>query len=1524
MKSLSQWRKLSVQLSIASIILSMCVLPASISAQDSGQTSVKFTGAPGEWAAIQHDTISYEQSLNLLKAVQKNGKLYLLATGTGMNVGSSTFYIDSDNNDESGAPEASWSHSSGIDYKIADDQLYQFVNQQWEPRGSAVISKTASAFEAAIDLSKLGLSASAKLKVGYTKNGNSFMPEAGKTMLDVEAEASLFAPGIEVTVDGTAADWAGVTPLGQSADGSTKLYASQNNTTLSILVTGRLSGSNDVFIDTDKSNDTGFASWAWPKAGADYLFENGALYRNTGIGWSWTAVSVPQIQYAASGSGDNQVIEMSVPLSALGLAKPKPIYVAFNGGDYYAPAPGSNPGLVVPSLPDITLDGNDADWAGLDPVGISQSSDLQDLYAVVKGTKLYVLAHGTNLSGEINLFINSDNDPATGHQGWQYVHTGADYLIQNGNVYKSTGPGWVWAAAGAAETVISSTYAAAGHSIMEAAIDMSSWNDVSSTVRVALGVGDSYAPQAQTAANYPAATSLSGSVIMVDGQIDDWAQIDNQAAAGNTNLSLHAVQDDRKLYFLVQGANLDTQNEFFLDSDNDGGTGYADPRWAGAGIDYRIDRNSLYRYEGAQAGWSRVGSVFYKPTPDAVQVYLYLEQIGRINPGAMKVGCVSKQAIALPEPGQTLLATSAVYHQPAVSDAFVPKESFDVLNNPYMGWVAWARDDDKKPLGEPYVQPNSLMYVGISWRELEPVKGQFDWAGIEAKYQFAYWSSLGKKLNLRLVMDTPTEDPTHKDIPDWLYDELVQAEGSAGAGKWYNTESIGSGFAPNYSSPVLVSEHERMIQAYAEHYDNDPRVAFIQIGSLGHWGEFHNWPEDVSGKFPQLTISNQYVSHYINNFHHKLIGMRKPFPIAAEHHFGLFNDVFGDKGSTKSFLDWTINGWNEINLYLEPGENAPDVQAASKMPDFWKVNYSGGEFTSGNPLQSLKDEVMMESLYETYASHTSWLGPSSPADYQVGKDGVTQAVQENMDTMLKTMGYRFVLESASHQASAQAGDSVTLATYWNNKGVAPFYMDWPVAAALADASGQIVASSITKASETDIRSWLPGGHPAELPLTLPSSLMTGTYSVLIGILDPQMNQPDIQLAIEGKRSDGWYALDTIAVQGEDPSASAPSSSSDSGYGGSLEGTIQLVAQADLVNGHVAIALDGSKSELRVPLAALPDKDAQLDITGPAFSLQIPKEVMEEVKSLQKLKGYQGAQLSLAWKEVKDMALQNMLAGLPSAAGSNLWSSAGSAIRLELSLKGGDGQSEVLKQFTAPLILTLPLSAGSDHALAGVYYLADNGTPVFVDSSEDKGQLIAKVWHFSSYAVLALHKSFRDVPSEHWAFADIQRMAARHIIEGESDTDFAPDRSVNRAEFTAMLVRQLGLTAKKASTDARFMDVEPQAWYAEAIQIAVQNGLVTGLGEGWFGPDQLISRQQAAVLLQRAKGANLTVPAAAGNASYEAFADKEEGAVWAQDALRASVEQGLLQGLDDHMLAPAEHMSRAQASVILSRFKDLGK
>ena len=581
-------------------------------------------------------------------------------------------------------------------------------------------------------------------------------------------------------------------------------------------------------------------------------------------------------------------------------------------------------------------------------------------------------------------------------------------------------------------------------------------------------------------------------------------------------MNLYAVQDQKKLYLLVQGSNLNTQNIFYINSDNNNTTGYQSNNWSESGIDYKIEYNNLYKYESSSLAWTKVGPVYATVSPSYVGIYLYLDRIGRNEPGTLKIAYISKTKFFLPAFGTSMMTTDKTIRSDLAPAAFYPKESYEVLDNPYIGWAPSSKNSK-------YQQPHTLVTLNVTWRKLEPAKGVLDWSALENEYNLSYWGNQGKKVILRIVLDQPSNDAKHKDIPDWLYNELVASGGAANAGTWYNVSSS-AGFSPNYSSPVMIREHRRLIQALAQRYNNDTRIAYIQIGSIGHFGEFHN---GLIKTFPKLSVSDQYVEHYLESFTNKVISMRKPFPIAAQNRLGLYNDMFGEANSTDIWLTWTKVGLDGINVDQQADSNK--AQAASIMPDFWKYADSGGEFSSNYAVKEyFQDNRFMELLRQARISHTSWLGATSLANYRIGVD-LEEQVQANMDLLLKTMGYRFVLKSIVYEKEAAKGSAVTLAMQWINKGVAPFYYSWPLEFALADVNGNVVSATRTVITHTNIKNWLPGEHRLTANLSIPQTLPEGTYTLLAAIIDPSTGKPGIRLAIEGRRDDGWYRLNEIYI-----------------------------------------------------------------------------------------------------------------------------------------------------------------------------------------------------------------------------------------------------------------------------------------------------------------------------------------------------------------------------------------------------------
>ncbi|MBD2867546.1 DUF4832 domain-containing protein [Paenibacillus arenilitoris] len=427
-----------------------------------------------------------------------------------------------------------------------------------------------------------------------------------------------------------------------------------------------------------------------------------------------------------------------------------------------------------------------------------------------------------------------------------------------------------------------------------------------------------------------------------------------------------------------------------------------------------------------------------------------------------------------------------------------PVESNAVLANPYMGFAVDARYDEAK-------QPFRLAHANLTWSELEPEKGKYAFEAIESKNNFAYWRERGVKIIIRVILDYPRED-SRMDIPEWLYFETGKK------GVWYDTD-YGKGFSPDYNQVSLIRNHERLIAALAKRYNNDPLIAFVQLGSLGHWGEWHTRNDKQARiPFPRRAVSDQYAGHYVKYFASKPLLMRRPHAIAAKNGLGLYNDAFGRRDSTiDGFLSWYTKGYTSwLTQEKEPA-----------MPNFWTKAPSGGEFADEK--KYMRDSAIEETLRQARLTHVSWMGPNAPSLEEPGG-----ALQKNIDRFLKTIGYRFVIAKESHEAKVKAGGALNVTIDVRNRGVAPFYFKWPIELTLSDRNGQIVAYAKPNA---DIRKWLPGMHSFSAKLNVPAMLPTGEYTVNAAILDPETGKPGIDFANDGKRDDGRYSLGSVSVSG---------------------------------------------------------------------------------------------------------------------------------------------------------------------------------------------------------------------------------------------------------------------------------------------------------------------------------------------------------------------------------------------------------
>ncbi|KGG80951.1 hypothetical protein Y919_03335 [Caloranaerobacter azorensis H53214] len=214
---------------------------------------------------------------------------------------------------------------------------------------------------------------------------------------------------------------------------------------------------------------------------------------------------------------------------------------------------------------------------------------------------------------------------------------------------------------------------------------------------------------------------------------------------------------------------------------------------------------------------------------------------------------------------------------------------------------------------------------------------------------------------------------------------------------------------------------------------------------------------------------------------------------------------------------------------------------------------------------------------------------------------------------------------------------------------------------------------------------------------------------------------------------------------------------------------------------------------------------------------------------------------------------------------------------------------------------------------GVYYYnEETGRWEFIGGRVTADETITfTTEHFSKYIVMEYNKVFEDVDMP-WVKDAVEILAARHVIDGVDDKNFAPNDNVTRAQFVKMLVNALDL--KYGKKEVKFKDVSDGTWYERPVKIAASLGIVEGYNE-MFNPNGEITREEMAVMIVRA----LKLVAPEEDCIIDAvFKDENDISDWAKEAVKVAASRGLVEGVGGNRFAPKESATRAQAAVIIYR------
>jgi hypothetical protein len=455
------------------------------------------------------------------------------------------------------------------------------------------------------------------------------------------------------------------------------------------------------------------------------------------------------------------------------------------------------------------------------------------------------------------------------------------------------------------------------------------------------------------------------------------------------------------------------------------------------------------------------------------------------------------------------LLAASLFSSLLAQDVIVrPKEIDDVLVNPGIGFNTFQRfngdelnqglrwtegypiayQEFKGSLENKNHPMTSIAYFRVYWKFIEPEQGKYNWNMLDTALKTA--RSRKQTLMLRIA---PYGTNPDNDVPDWYRAMKGDESKKLPIQKWRTDPE----------DPRYALHFGKMVRAVGKRYDGHPDLESLDLSIVGAWGEGAG-----SAELTQKT-REALVDSYLESFNKTPLKM-------------LLTDEKTNKyGISRKAVGWRVDclgdmggfnpNWNHMFDYYPQGiinfgmqdawQKAPVSLEVCWVMQHWK--------NKGWDVDYIIDQSLKW--------HISSFNSKSSA--------VPEEWKPQVDRWLKKMGYRFVLRKFTYPATVRPQGRIAFTSWWENKGVAPCYRQWPLALRLKGS-----ARTEILLTDADLRKWLPGDNLYDNAVFVPADLPAGEYDLQIGVLDPQSREPKVKLAIAGMQPDGWYALGRIKVQ----------------------------------------------------------------------------------------------------------------------------------------------------------------------------------------------------------------------------------------------------------------------------------------------------------------------------------------------------------------------------------------------------------
>lgn len=362
-------------------------------------------------------------------------------------------------------------------------------------------------------------------------------------------------------------------------------------------------------------------------------------------------------------------------------------------------------------------------------------------------------------------------------------------------------------------------------------------------------------------------------------------------------------------------------------------------------------------------------------------------------------------------------------------------------------------------------------------------------------------ASRGHQAALMLFCDWPGSDKTGRSVPQFVWD--------MGVAKLTYTD-LGGGIAPDYDDQRLIDVIKNFLTEFGKRYDGDPRLAYYNVGLIGHWGEWHMGGSPA--KMPSTEQQSEVIKAADNAFNKTKILLR--YPNAA-----YSNNMTNDGSCNVGFADFSFTQDTIGNLAWYFMKQITAVGATDK----WKTESIGGEFRpegqapfiNGTPLANYQDYDQCVTQ-----THATWMLFANA--FNINFDTPTL---ERMSAASKKLGYDLTVNETT--AVLPSINNLNLSVEIDNIGVAPFYYKWPVKIALLDSSNKIAKEFVT---DWDIRAILPNSPVSFNTALNLTSVSIGEYSIAMKVVNPISNGKILKFANNTQDANltDWLTLGTIS------------------------------------------------------------------------------------------------------------------------------------------------------------------------------------------------------------------------------------------------------------------------------------------------------------------------------------------------------------------------------------------------------------